>query len=43
MKRLEKKAKKENAILDRAADHDKHGRKVGLATIGRKRIDYMSG
>jgi hypothetical protein len=42
VKRLEKKAQKENAIFDRAAENDKHGRKGGLATIGRKRIDYMS-
>lgn len=42
MKRLEKKAQKENAIFDGAAENDKYGRKGGLATIGRKRIDYMS-
>lgn len=42
VKRLEKKAQKENAIFDKAALNDKHGRKGGLATIDRKRIDYMS-
>ena len=42
VKRLEEKAQKENAIFDRAAENDEHGRKGGLATIGRKRIDYMS-
>jgi hypothetical protein len=42
VKRLEEKAQKENAIFDRAAENDKHGRKGGLATIGRQRIDYMS-
>ena len=40
--RLEKKAQKENALFDRATENDKHGRKGGLATIGRQRIDYMS-
>ena len=37
VKRLEKKAQKENAIFDRASENDKHGRKGGLVTIGRKR------
>lgn len=42
VKRLENKAQKEDAIFDRAAENDKHGRKGGLATFGVKCIDFMS-
>ena len=38
----QKKAQKENATFDRATENDRDGRKGGLATIGRERIDYMS-
>ncbi len=34
--------KRELTDTQHKSENDKHGRKGGLATIGRKRIDYMS-